>query len=156
MIGTEWPDEIEMLSNLSAWGWTLYGFGHREHPEVIAAVQRFASIADVMIFRGPDRAAAYRTVTSAANSDPLRAEEVVWVWIGHAKMAMVRMISLRLDADCGKPAPIPDECCVPELERRPITVIPPRFPPPNSPPSVPPSALNAAPTGRHARLCTYC
>jgi hypothetical protein len=59
----------------------IYAFGGRSQPQAIASVTRGPHWADVIVLRGPDRAAAYRTLVRAED-DPMMAEWVVWHYLG--------------------------------------------------------------------------
>src|SRR5215468_12754288 len=57
------PDIEPLLRQLLQRGWMLLCCGSRTQPDALAAVHRTQVWADVVILRGHDRAAAYRTLT---------------------------------------------------------------------------------------------
>jgi hypothetical protein len=78
-------DVEPLINELMRQRWTLVCFGRRSH--ALAAVNRDALWVDVVVLRGHDRAAAYRTLTRSGDDpgdDPLRASWVVWHYLSDA------------------------------------------------------------------------
>jgi hypothetical protein len=107
----EWPEETDLLRHLVAHGWSMYAFGRRLHPDALAAVKRSETHADVIIMRGHDRSAAYRTLDTG---DPLRATQVTWHYLGDVGPTI--HAALRLVFAYEPSYPIPPECQVPETD----------------------------------------
>lgn len=125
MTGTDWPEELELLGRLRESGWTLWAFGDRQRPDALAAVRIIDATADVIVIRGHDRVTAYRTPI-APDVDPLRADAVTWHHTTNALNILRDVVPRIRDVSGAEPYPTPDECRLPELDRRPITVVPPR------------------------------
>jgi len=116
-----WPVETELLESLGRTGWTVHVFGPRQQPVALAAVKPRLNATDVVIIRGHDRVAAFRTLET---SRPLQAEHVVWHCLGAVVTTFKALMTLADSADYGNPYPIPAECRVPELDIRPYTIRP--------------------------------
>jgi len=101
--------------------WTLVCFGHRAQPDALAAVNRFEFWADVVVLRGHDQAAAYRTLLRPQD-DPLEASWVVWHYLSDAERTLHAVLSIPHDAVASVPYPIPEGCRIPEAQRRPMTI----------------------------------
>ena len=115
--------ETELLESLGRTGWTVHVFGQRQQPIALAAVKPRTNTADVVIIRGHDRVAAFRTPET---SRPLQAQHVVWHYLGAADTTLDALMTLTDDAEYGHPYPIPTECQIHELDIRPYTIRPPR------------------------------
>jgi hypothetical protein len=94
-------------------GWMLVCCGPRIQPDALVAVNRFQLWADVVVLRGNDRAAAYRTLTSP-NDDPLQAFEVVWHYLSDAQRTLRAVLDTPPYAVAPTPYPIPEECRIPD------------------------------------------
>jgi hypothetical protein len=103
--------------------WTLLCFGHRGQPDALAAVHRDQRWTDVVILRGHDRAAAYRTPTQP-HDDALQTSWIVWHYLANAEYTLRAVLNLSPDTATATPYPIPDECRIPETNRRPIIIRP--------------------------------
>lgn len=123
--GDEWPEELELLAGLGESGWTFWAFGDRQRPDALAAVRVADTAADVITIRGHDRVTAYRTPLTPGG-DPLRADTVTWHHTSTALEVLREVVPGMPYADDAKPYEAPPECRLPELDRRPITVVPPR------------------------------
>jgi hypothetical protein len=74
-----------------------------------------------VVLRGHDRAAAYRAILRP-NDDPLDATYVLWHRLGDAASVLSAVLNLCSDDLTDVAYPIPDECRIPEIQRRPITI----------------------------------
>jgi hypothetical protein len=111
----EWVHELVLRQ------WTAVCMGRKEAPAAIAAFHRDDHWTDVVILRGPDRAAAYR-VLSRPEDDPLVATHVVWHYLADAAQTLYAVLHLGPAATAVRPYPIPRECQLPELAIRPLTI----------------------------------
>ncbi|MGH8574346.1 MAG: hypothetical protein ACREX8_17480 [Gammaproteobacteria bacterium] len=116
-------DAGELLHELLDRGWAPYCFGLRDEPDALAAVYRCPAWADVVVWRGPDQAAAYRVLVRP-NDDPLTAEWVVWHYVSDTVHTLHAVLTLRPEATATKPYLIPKACRIPEARRRPWTMRP--------------------------------
>ena len=104
-------------------GWTSYCFGRQDDPVALAAVHRGALWADVVVWRGHDRAAAYRTLLMTG-VDPLSVDRVVWHYLSDAERTLRAALSISADAMAPVPYAIPVQCRIPEIEHRPWSMRP--------------------------------
>jgi hypothetical protein len=111
----EWVHELVLRQ------WTAVCMGPKEAPVAIAAFHRDNHWTDVVILRGPDRAAAYRVVSRPAD-DPLAATHIVWHYLAGAAQTLYAVLHLVPDTTAVRPYPIPHECQLPELAIRPLTI----------------------------------
>jgi hypothetical protein len=110
-----------LLRQVVRQGWTLVCCGPRRQPDALIAVNRCQSWADVVILRGQDRAAAYRTLTRPQD-DPLQTFEVVWHYLSDAQRTLRAVLHIPPYAVAPTPYPIPKECRIPEVRRRPLII----------------------------------
>jgi hypothetical protein len=103
--------------------WALFCFGRRDAPDAIAATCRSELWADVVVLRGHDRAVAYRALVGP-QADPLAVEFVVWHYLSDAEQTLRAVLDVSPDVVRATPYPIPQECRVPERERRPVVMRP--------------------------------
>ena len=103
--------------------WTLVCFGRRSQPDALAAMNRDERWADVVVLRGYDRAAAYRTPTGS-HDDPFQASTVVWHYLANAEQTLRAVLNLSPDTATPAPYQIPEECRIPEANRRPVIIRP--------------------------------
>ena len=97
--------------------------GPRQAPAAIAAFRRDEQWVDVVILRGPDRAAAYRAPVRP-DDDPLTATSVIWHYLADAARTLQAVMQLNPQVTAGRPYPIPHDCQLPELATRPLTIRP--------------------------------
>ena len=67
----------ELLTELRLRGWTLYVFGPKEAPKLVAAVLPWIGCTDVLIIRSEEHAAAYR-VAAQSSLDVFKPSVVAW------------------------------------------------------------------------------
>jgi hypothetical protein len=115
------PDLDELLRQLVGHSWMLYAFGDRHQPTAIASVGRAPHWADVIVLRGHDHAAAYRTLVHP-HDDPLAADWVVWHYLADPARTIRAALTIPLDVLGERPYPIPAECRLPEAQQRPMTI----------------------------------
>lgn len=96
--------------------------GRKTAPAAIAAYHQNNHQADVIILRGPDRAAAYRTHLLHSDDDPLTATQVVWHYLANATQTLHAILHLNPEAAATRPYPTPSDCHLPELTIRPLTI----------------------------------
>lgn len=111
----------QLIAELIRQQWVRVCFGPKTQPSAIAAIRRHQRWADVVVLRGHDRAAAYRTILGPGD-DPLTAEYVLWHYIGDAAAVLGAALDLSLDIPVEASYPIPEQCRIPEAQRRPITI----------------------------------
>lgn len=111
----------EWLVELARRRWTTIVCGDRQEPEVLAALNRRAHWADVIILRGKDHAAAYRTLLRPGD-DPLRTDRVVWHYLASAGWTIRAGLTVPASVLQQTPYPIPNECRLPEAQWRPLTI----------------------------------
>lgn len=121
------PSETDaLLSELRRQNWTLYVFGPQTSPEVVAAVFRWKTCADVVILRGENDATAYR-VPTMLGADVFAPELVSWQYHSSAVWTLRAVLALAPAGDARAPMAVlrPDPLCFlpPELDR-PVTVRP--------------------------------
>jgi hypothetical protein len=87
----------------------------------LAAVNRCQLWADVVVLRAHDRAAAYRTLTQP-HDDPLQASSVVWHYLSDAQRTLRAVLNIPPYAAASAPYPVPEECRIPEAQRRPLII----------------------------------
>jgi hypothetical protein len=114
---------LDRLQQVARGRWTLYVCGRAGQPDAIVAVNRSRLWADVVVLRGPDRAAAYRTLLRCGD-DPLQAECVVWHFISDATTTLLAILAVESYAMHETPYAIPRECRIPEVDRRPLVIRP--------------------------------
>jgi len=115
------PDLEPLLLQVQRQGWLLICCGPRVQPEALAAVRRTECWADVVVLRGHDRAAAYRTLIQP-HDDPFLATEVVWHYLSDAERTLRAVLSIPPAVVAAMPYPIPQDCRIPEAQRRPVTI----------------------------------
>lgn len=115
------PGLESMLLEVLRRGWMLVCCGPRAQPEALVAVNRTALWADVVVLRGHDRAAAYRTLVGPQD-DPLQATRVVWHFLGDAERTLRAALNIPPAVAACVPYPIPQDCRIPEVQRRPVTI----------------------------------
>jgi hypothetical protein len=115
------PDVEPLLREVVRRGWMLVCCGRRLQPDAVAAVNRCQLWADVVVLRGHDRAAAYRTLIRPYD-DPFQASRVVWHYLSDAEHTLHAVLNIPPDAVAQAPYPIPEECRMPEIKHRPLTI----------------------------------
>jgi hypothetical protein len=95
--------------------------GRRAQPEALAAVHRSELWADVVVLRGHDRAAAYRTLIGP-DVDPFQATCVVWHYLSDAERTLRAVLTIPPEVAASAPYPIPQQCRIPEVRQRPLIV----------------------------------
>jgi hypothetical protein len=110
-----------LLRKVVRQGWTLVCCGPRRQPDALIAIHRCQSWADVVVLRGHDRAAAYRTLTRP-HDDPLQTLEVIWHYLSDAQRTLRAVLDIPPYAVAPTPYPIPKECRIPEAQRRPLII----------------------------------
>ena len=113
----------DSLHDLIRRRWTIYMCGRRAEPDAIAAVDARATWADVVVFRGHDDAAAYRTCLRPGDN-PLCPARIVWHYVSDAELTLWAVLNIQTDAVATVPYPVPDSCRIPEIRRRPLTILP--------------------------------
>lgn len=103
--------------------WTIYVCGHRAEPAAIVAIERRTCWADVVVLRGHDHAAAYRTLLRPGD-DPLSPARIVWHYISDAELTLWAVLNIQPDAVAALPYSVPDPCLIPEIQYRPLTILP--------------------------------
>ena len=73
--------------------WMLVCCGPRRQPDALVAVNRCQLWTDVVVLRGEDRAAAYRTLTQP-HDDPLQAFEVIWHYLSDAQRTLRAVLDI--------------------------------------------------------------
>lgn len=115
-------DEVgQLIEELIRQQWIRVCFGPKTQPSAIAAIRRYQRWADVVVLRGHDQAAAYRTVLGPGG-DPLTTEYVLWHYIGSASAVLRAALDFSWDVPLEASYPIPEQCRIPEAQRRPITI----------------------------------
>jgi hypothetical protein len=117
------PDVEPLLREITRRGWTLICCGHRAQPDAVAAVNRTWFWADVVVLRGHDRAAAYRTFTQP-HDNPLLATRGVWHYLSDAERTLRAVLNLTPNTIASTPYPLPKECRIPEIRHRPLIIRP--------------------------------
>jgi hypothetical protein len=115
------PEIEPLLREVMRRGWTLVCCGPRAHPDVLAAINRTQFWADVVVLRGPDRAAAYRT-PARPHDNPLQPIHVTWHYLSDPERTLRAILNIPPAAATSAPYPIPDQCRIPEAQRRPLTI----------------------------------
>jgi hypothetical protein len=121
VLPASWQSVEDWVSELVRRRWTMACMGRKDAPAAIAAYHRDGHWADVVILRGPDRAAAYRALVRP-NDDPLTATEVIWHYLANAAQTLQAVLHLNPEATSVRPYPIPRDCQLPELAIRPLTI----------------------------------
>jgi len=116
------PDIEPLLLEIRRRGWLLICCGHRAQPDALVAVHRTEFWADVVVLRGHDRAAAYRTLLVRPHDDPLLATRIVWHYLSNAERTLYAVLNIPPDAAASTPYPILKECHTPEAQHRPVTI----------------------------------
>lgn len=123
-------NEIDaLLAKLSRSMWALWVFGPKHGPDIVAAVRRWPTCADVVILRGEtggNDATAFRT-PAMLGTDPFMPELVSWQY--HSSAVWTLRAVLALPAPGHPEAPIavlrPDPLCfLPSSPERPIAYRP--------------------------------
>jgi hypothetical protein len=117
------PDIEPLVRELLRRGWTLLCCGRRTQPDALAAMHQTTFWADVVVLRGHDRAAAYRTLTQPQR-DPLQASRVVWHYLSDAERTLRAVLTIPPETATSAPYPIPQQCRIPEAQHRPLTIRP--------------------------------
>jgi hypothetical protein len=115
------PDIEPLLREMARQGWMLICCGRRAQPDALVAVNRTQFWADVVVLRGHDRAAAYRTLIQP-HDDALQATRVVWHYLSDAEHTLRAVLNIPPDTVASVPYPIPDESRIPEARYRPLTI----------------------------------
>lgn len=114
--------ERERLRGLRATGWTVHHFGPAGTPTVVGATIRRGPFVDVIVIRGRDDSAAYRTHVGSAgvpSQDVWEPETVEWYWVG-PMLSTVDQATTTLASRTHRDAiPAPPPCGVPMSMRRP-------------------------------------
>ena len=115
-----------LLAELRRQTWGVWVFGPKDGPDIVAAVRRWQTCADVVILRGEQDASAYRTPTMP-DADPFVPELVSWQY--HSSAVWTLRAALGLPAPGQPQAPIavlkPESpCFLPADVGRPITYRP--------------------------------
>jgi hypothetical protein len=119
------PESAEaLIHELVARQWTMVCIGRKTAPAAIAAYHQTNHQADVIILRGPDRAAAYRAHLQGPDDNPLTANHVVWHYLANAAQTLHAILHLNPENTTTCPYPIPADCRLPELTIRPLTIRP--------------------------------
>jgi hypothetical protein len=108
--------------------WTAHFYGGKQSPHLIAFTfeWRGSSCADVVLLRGQDDAAAYRTPTDG-RTDILRPELVCWSYQACAMWTMRAVLTLPPPTHPQAPFrlyPAPELCRLPDAEARPLVIRP--------------------------------
>jgi hypothetical protein len=114
----------ELIHELVQRRWTMVCIGRKTAPAAIAAYHQNNHQADVIILRGPDRAAAYRTLLLHPDDNPLKATHVVWHYLANAAQTLHAILHLNPVPTATRPYPTPPDCQLPELTIRPLTIRP--------------------------------
>ena len=112
----------ELIHELVQRQWAMVCLGRKSAPVAIAAYHQNNHHADVIILRGPDRAAAYRAHLLHPNNDPLTVTQVVWHYVANAAQTLHAILHLNPETTATRPYPIPPDCQLPELTIRPLTI----------------------------------
>jgi hypothetical protein len=123
-LSASWSSAELWVHELVRRQWTRVCIGRKHAPAAIAAFHRGDRWADVVILRGPDRAAAYRAPIRRPDDDPLAATQVIWHYLANAAQTLHAVLHLNPAAMAEHPYPIPRECQLPELATRPLTIRP--------------------------------
>lgn len=110
-----------LLRELVRQGWMLVCCGPRMRPNALVAVNQCQLWADVVALRGHDRAAAYRTLTQPGD-DPLQVSCIVWHYLSDAEYTLRAVLDIPPHAVASVPYPIPEDCRIPEVLRRPMII----------------------------------
>ncbi|RZS36974.1 hypothetical protein EV193_106209 [Herbihabitans rhizosphaerae] len=119
---TDWDDVDRWLEELRRRHWTLYLFGERHAPTMIAAEYGWPTCTDVLVMSGHDRAVAYRAPVTQDVHSPS------WVhWWYASSAAWTLRAVLTLDPPNGRLLThieaAPPICHVPD-DRRPLIIRP--------------------------------
>src|SRR5262249_21015931 len=98
------PDIEPLLRQLLQRGWMLLCCGSRTQPDALAAVHRTQGWAEVVILRGYDRAAAYRTLAQPP-ADPLQVTRVTWHYLGDAERTLRAVLTIPPETATCEPYP---------------------------------------------------
>jgi hypothetical protein len=120
-LSASWHSAEPWVHELIRRQWAMVCIGRKDEPTAIAAFRRDDRWADVVVLRGPDRAAAYRTLVQPGD-DPLAATHVLWHYLANAAQTLHAVLHLNPAATAMHPYPIPLECQLPELATRPLTI----------------------------------
>ncbi|MEV0051127.1 hypothetical protein AB0H34_11595 [Saccharopolyspora shandongensis] len=115
-----------MLTELRRNAWGLWVFGPKHGPDVVAAVLRWRTCADVVILRGEDDATAYRTPT-LPGSDVFAPVLVSWHYHSSAVWTLRAVLGLPPPGHAQAPIAVlkPDPLCFQPADLgRPVTVRP--------------------------------
>jgi len=116
--------EVEAaLVELLRRGCSPFCVGPRTEPDAVGAVLRDELWADVVVLRGVGRSAAYRTLVRPGD-DPVRATHVVWHYLSDAQRTLRAVLTIPDGVLEVTPYPVPVECRIPEVDRRPLTIRP--------------------------------
>jgi len=115
------PDIEPLLREVVQRGYALHCFGSRAHPDALAAIIRTRLWADVIVLRDHGRAAAYRTLV-LPHDDPLQPIQVTWHYLSDAERTLRAVLNIPPAAATSEPYPIPEQCRIPEAQRRPLTI----------------------------------
>ncbi|MEV6226828.1 hypothetical protein AB0L88_02905 [Saccharopolyspora shandongensis] len=122
----------QLLAELRRQGWAVWVFGPKADPDIVAAVHRWQTCADVVILRGEDGehdATAYRTPT-LPGADPFVPELVSWQYHSSAVWTLRAALALPIPGDAQAPIAVlrPDPLCfLPADLGRPVTIRPPQL-----------------------------
>ncbi|WET76869.1 hypothetical protein P3102_22460 [Amycolatopsis sp. QT-25] len=116
----------ELLGELARRRWTVYLFGPKGAPELIAATFQWPTCADVLILRSQDRATAYRVPTSD-DTDVFMPEIVFWQYHSDPEWTLRAVLTIGAPGHFDAPLAIlqPHPLCrIPVAKRRPVTIRP--------------------------------
>lgn len=122
------PDVDTLLGELRRRRWAVHIFGLREAPELVGAVLRWNTCADVVLLRAEDDASAYRT-PSVTDKDVFAPDLVVWQYHAAAAWTLRAVLTIEPPGTPGAPMAIEHpagRCAVPQRLRRPMMIRPPR------------------------------
>jgi hypothetical protein len=122
-LSASWNSAELWVHELVRRQWTRVCIGRKHAPAAIVAFHRDDHWADVVILRGPDRAAAYRALIRP-DDNPLAAAQVIWHYLANAAQTLHAVLHLNPAAAAKHPYPIPRECQLPELTTRPLIIRP--------------------------------
>jgi hypothetical protein len=116
----------DLLDELRRRRWTLYIYGPKVAPELVAAVFNWNGCADVLLLRSEKDATAYR-VPSSPGAEVFNPSVVAWQY--HSSALWTLRAILTLDPPGHRCAPtqvlVPDgRCFLPEERRRQMTIRP--------------------------------
>jgi hypothetical protein len=108
--------------------WTAHYLGGRKTPHLIAFtfIWRGSSCADVVLLRGEDVAAAYRT-PSDGRADVLRPDLVCWSYEGSALWTIRAVLTIYPPTHPDAPYRLyrsPPSCRIPDTDARPLVIRP--------------------------------